>query len=77
MRKRVDDKPGFTLEDPPDGIIEALNFADTDLFPNIRNLLILRATSPIGSTEAERAASRIRRLKHHIEALWVIREKVI
>ena len=55
-KKRVDGKPSFTLEDPPDGIIEVLNFADTDFFPNIRKLLILGATSPIGSTEAERAA---------------------
>ena len=61
--KRVDSKPGFTLEDPLDGIIVALNFADTDFFPNIHKLLILGATSPIGSTEAERAASGIRRLK--------------
>ena len=39
--KRVDDRSGFTLGDPQDGIIEALNFADTDVFPNIRKLLIL------------------------------------
>ena len=56
-RKRVDGKPGFTLEDPLDGITEALNFADTDFFPNIRKFLTLGATSLIGSTEAERAAS--------------------
>ena len=62
-RKRVDGKPGFTLEDPPDGVNEASNFADTDFFPNIRKLLILGATSSIGSTEAERTASGIRRLK--------------
>ena len=60
---RVDDKPAFSLEDPSDGITEALNFADTDFFPNIRNLLILGATSPIGSTDAERAAPGIRGLK--------------
>lgn len=29
-----DDRLGFTLGDPPDGIIEALNFAYTDSFPN-------------------------------------------
>ena len=62
-RKKVDGKPGFTLEDPPDGISEASNFADTDFFPNIRKLLILGATSPIGSTVAERATSGIRQLK--------------
>ena len=34
-KKRVDGKTGFTLEDASDGIIDALYFADTDLFPNI------------------------------------------
>ena len=43
-RKRVDGKPGFNIEDPPGGIIEALNFADTDFFQNIRKLLIFGAT---------------------------------
>ena len=63
IRKRVNGKTGFALEDPPDDIIKALNFDDTDFFPNIRKLLTLGATSPIGSNEAERAASGIRRLK--------------
>ena len=54
----------FTLEDPPDGIIiEALNFGDTDFFPNIRQLLILGGASPIGSNEVERAALGVTRLK--------------
>ena len=43
--------------------IIGLNFADPDSFPNKRKLLILGASSPTGSTEAERAASGIRRLK--------------
>ena len=30
-RERVCGKPRFTLEDPPYGIIEALNFADADI----------------------------------------------
>ena len=51
------------MEDPPGGIIEALNFADPDFFPSIHKLLILGATSPIGSTEAERAAPGKRGLK--------------
>ena len=46
-RNKVDSKPGFFLEDPSDGFIEALNFADTDFFPNIRKLLILAAPYPI------------------------------
>ena len=61
--KKVDGKPGFTLEDPPDGVSEASNFTDTDFFPNIRKLLILGATSSIGSAEGERTTSGIRRLK--------------
>ena len=61
-RERVDGKPGFTLEDPLENIIEDLNFADIRYFlPNIRKLLILGAISSIGSTEAERAVSGIRR----------------
>ena len=58
-RKRADGKP----EDPPDPIIETLSFADTDFFLNIRELLLLWATSPVESTEAGRAASGVRRLK--------------
>ena len=33
-------KPGFILQNRPDGIIETLNFADTDFFQNIHKLLI-------------------------------------
>ena len=62
-RKRVDGKPGFTLEDPSDGIIKALSFTDTDFFLKTRKLLVLGANSHIGSTEAERAASGITGLK--------------
>ena len=40
--KRVYGKPGFTLEDSQNGIIEALNFAVTDFF--FRKLLISGAT---------------------------------
>ena len=61
--KESNGKPVFTLGDPPDDIIEALNVADTDFFPNIRKLLTLRATSHIGSTKTERAASGRRQLK--------------
>ena len=37
--------------------------ADPDSFPNIRTILTIGCVSPIGSTEAEPAASGIRRLK--------------
>ena len=60
---RVDGKQAFVISDPPDGFIETLTFADEDFFPSVRQLLLIGATSPIGSTEAERAASGIRRLK--------------
>ena len=50
-------------QDQPDSIIKMLKFADLDLFPNLRRLLLIGGVSSIGSTEAERAASRIRRLK--------------
>ena len=40
-----------------------MEVADIDCYPNIRQLLVIGCVSPIGSTEAERAASGIRRLK--------------
>ena len=43
--------------------MESLEFADIAWYPNIRQLLIIGCVSPIGSTEAEQAASGIRRLK--------------
>ena len=45
--KKVDGKRAFILEDPPDAFIEALKFADTDVFLNIREFLILEATCPL------------------------------
>ena len=50
-------------QDQLDSIIKMLKFADLDFFPNLRRLLLIGAVSPIGSTEAERAGSGIRRLK--------------
>ena len=44
-------------------MIETLEFADLNFFLNIRWLLLIGAVSPIGSTEAERTASGIRRLE--------------
>ena len=48
---------------PRDKFVDVLKFADVDFFTNIRKLLLLGATSPISSSEAEKAASRIIRLK--------------
>ena len=41
----------------------SLEFADIDCCPNILQLSIIGCVSPIGSREAERLASGIRRLK--------------
>ena len=48
---------------PRDSFVDVLKFADVDFFKNIRKLLLLGATSPISSSEAEKAASGIIRLK--------------
>ena len=50
-------------QDQLDSIIETLEFADLNFFPNICRLLPTGAVSPIGSTKAERAVSGIRKLK--------------
>ena len=46
-----------------DSFIDILKYADRDCFLNIRIPLVIGCISPIGSTEAERAASGVRRLK--------------
>ena len=46
-----------------DSFIGMLNYANCDCFPNIRILLAIGCISLIESTEAERAASGVRRLK--------------
>ena len=51
--------------------------ADPDSFPNIRTLLTIDCVSPIGSTEAESAASGIRQRKTPYRSTRVIQEKVI
>ena len=63
QKLRVDGKPANQLSEPSDSFINALQMAYLDSFPNIRKLLTIGCVSPIGSTEAERAASGIRRLK--------------
>ena len=60
---RVDGKASYSVKDPPDSFLESLEVADIDCYPNIRQLLVISCVSTIGSTEAERAASGIRRLK--------------
>ena len=60
--KRVDGKEQYQIN-PPDGLLETISLADYDFFPNIKKLLVIGCISLIGSTEAERAASGVRRLK--------------
>ena len=62
-KSRVDDKPAYQFPEPPESFINALQMADPDSFPNIRTLLTIGCVSPIGSAEAEREPSGIRRLK--------------
>ena len=61
--ERVDGKHAYHLVDASDSLVGTLNLADGDNHPNIRKLLERASVSPIGSTEAERVASGIRRLK--------------
>ena len=51
------------VEIPRDSFADVSKVADVDFFPNIRKLLLTGATSPVSSSEAERAASGIIRLK--------------
>ena len=62
-RKRADGKDCYVLEEPTDSLIETLNATDKDRFPNLYKILEIACLSPLASTEAERAASGIRRLK--------------
>ena len=60
---KADVKPPYQLSEPSDSFINALQMEDPDNFPNIRTLLTTGCVSPIGSTEAKRAVSDMRRLK--------------
>ena len=45
------------------GSVEAIKMIDADLFPNVRKLLLIEATSPISSSETERVTLGFRMLK--------------
>jgi len=47
----------------PDNFAEAVKQADGDFYPNIRKLLLIGCTLPVGSCEAERSFSFFRRIK--------------
>ena len=52
----------------PSNIVDCLAHADEDQFPNIRKLLVIGCTLPIGSAEAERSFSAFRRLNTHLRS---------
>ena len=52
----------------PEDLIAALAECDGDVLPNIRELILIGATSPIGSCEAERSFSALRRIKTHLRS---------
>ena len=56
----VDGKSVYVVESPPDSFVDVLKVADIVFFPNIKKLLLIGATSPISSSEAERETSGIR-----------------
>ena len=60
---RCNGRQAYVIPEPPDSLLDALRVADRDIFPSIRKLLVIGCISPIGSCEAERAASGGRRLK--------------
>lgn len=53
---------------PPENLLETLSLADSDLFPNIRQLIVIGCTSPIGTCEAERSFSTLRRIKTYLRS---------
>ncbi|CAH3121597.1 unnamed protein product [Pocillopora meandrina] len=48
----------------PGNLIECVKYADEDMYPNIRVLLIIGCTLPVSSAEAERSFSGLRRINH-------------
>ena len=48
--------------------MDALPFADKDIFPNIRQLILIGCTTPIGTCQAERSFSVLRRIKSHLRS---------
>ena len=53
-------------EDKPEDLMDALPYADEDIFPNIRQLILIGCTTPIGTCQAERSFSVLRRIKSHL-----------
>ena len=51
------------LKDKPSSLSNAFILADTDYYPNIREIFHILLTMPIGSIPCERSFSALRRLK--------------
>ena len=52
----------------PSNLLDCLEHADEDQFSNIRKLLVIGCTLPVGSAEAERSFSAFRRLKSYLRS---------
>ena len=50
----------------PGNLIGCVKYADEDMYPNIRVLLIIGCTLPVSSAEAERSFSGLRRIKSYL-----------
>ena len=55
-------------EDKPEDLMDALPYTDEDIFPNIRQLILIGCTTPIGTCQAERSSSVLRRIKSHLRS---------
>ena len=58
---KVDGKPAYQPPEPSNSFLNTLPVTDPDSFPDIRTRSTIGCFSPIGSTEAESAASGIER----------------
>ena len=54
--------------DLPGNLIDTLLLTDGDIFPNNRELVLVGYTSPIGSCEAERSFSALRRIQTYLRS---------
>ncbi|XP_071965592.1 52 kDa repressor of the inhibitor of the protein kinase-like [Antedon mediterranea] len=53
-------------EEHPQNLLECLRNCDKDIYPNIYELLCIGCVSPVGSAEAERSFSGLRRVKSYL-----------
>ena len=66
--KRWQDHWLKTTVSAPTNLKDCSDFADPDFYPNIRQLLLVGCTLPIGSCEAERSFSVLKRLKSAVRS---------